>query len=92
MALYLSAAGIEKRRFVGTNAWFFLIVNLVKVPFSVSLGLIGRPDVVRAGWLAPVIVLGGWVGWHAVGRISQRRFDTAVLVASAVAALALVVR
>ena len=92
MALYLSAAGIEKRRFVGTNAWFFLIVNLVKVPFSVSLGLIGRPDVVRAGWLAPVIVLGGWLGWHAVGRISQRRFDTAVLLASAVAALALLVR
>ena len=37
MTLYLSASGIEKRRFVGTNAWFFLIVNLTKVPFSVGL-------------------------------------------------------
>ena len=32
MTLYLSASGIDKRRFVGTNAWFFLIVNATKVP------------------------------------------------------------
>ena len=39
MTLYLSASGIDKKRFVGTNAWFFLIVNLAKVPFSIALGL-----------------------------------------------------
>ncbi len=92
MALYLSAAGIDKRRFVGTNAWFFLIVNLAKVPLSVSLGLIGGADVRRAVLLAPLVVVGGWVGWHVVGLISQARFDRAVLLASAVAAVALIVR
>ena len=48
MTLYLSASGIEKRRFIGTNAWFFLIVNLVKVPFSVGLGLMHWADLGRA--------------------------------------------
>ncbi len=89
MTLYLSASGIDKRRFVGTNAWFFLIVNLAKVPFSVALGLMHWQDVGRAGLLAPVVLAGGLVGYATVRRISQRGFDVAVLAASAVAAGAL---
>ena len=92
MTLYLSATGIDKRRFVGTNAWFFLIVNLAKVPFSIGLGLLHWGDVGRAAALAPVILLGGLLGFATVQRISQRRFDLAVLAASAVSALALLVR
>ncbi len=89
MTLYLSASGIEKRRFIGTNAWFFLIVNLVKVPFSVGLGLMHWGDVGRGGLLAPLILLGGIIGYATARRISQRRFDVAVLLASGVAATAL---
>jgi uncharacterized membrane protein YfcA len=89
MTLYLMASGVEKRRFIGTNAWFFLIVNLVKVPFSVGLGLMHWPDLARAGLLAPLILLGGVLGYTTVRRISQRRFDVAVLLASTIAAIAL---
>ena len=89
MTLYLSASGIDKRRFVGTSAWFFLIVNLCKVPFSVGLGLLHTDDVVRAGLLAPVVLVGALVGYAVVRRISQRTFDVAVLLASALAAAAL---
>ena len=89
MTLYLSASGIDKRRFVGTNAWFFLIVNLVKVPFSMALGLMHPVDAVRALALAPLVLVGGLLGYATVQRISQRRFDLAVLAASALAAGAL---
>jgi uncharacterized membrane protein YfcA len=92
MTLYLSAAGIDKRRFVGTNAWFFLIVNLSKLPFSIGLGLMHWRDGGRALALAPVVLAGGLLGYATVRRISQARFDVAVLVASAVAAGALLVR
>ncbi len=91
MTLYLSASGIEKRRFIGTNAWFFLIVNLVKVPFSLGLGLMHWEDLSRGGLLAPLILAGGILGYVTVHRFSQRRFDIAVLLASAVAAIALLV-
>ncbi|MBM6406002.1 sulfite exporter TauE/SafE family protein [Phycicoccus sp. CSK15P-2] len=91
MTLYLSAAGIDKLRFVGTNAWFFLVVNLVKVPFSVGLGLLHWADAGRAALLAPLVVVGGLLGTATVRRISQRGFDVAVLVVSGLAALALFV-
>ena len=92
MTLYLSASGIDKRRFVGTNAWFFLIVNATKVPFSVGLGLMHWSDAGRALALAPAVLLGGLLGYATIKRISQARFDVAVLAASAVAAAALLVR
>lgn len=89
MTLYLSAAGIDKRRFVGTSAWFFLIVNLVKVPFSIGLGLLHGDDVVRAVALSPAVLAGALLGYATVRVISQRGFDVAVLLASALAAGAL---
>lgn len=92
MTLYLSASGIDKRRFVGTNAWFFLIVNLAKLPFSIGLGLLHWRDVGRAGLLAPVILLGTWIGYWSIKRMSQGTFDVAVLLASAVAGVGLLLR
>lgn len=89
MTLYLSAAGIEKRRFVGTSAWFFLIVNLAKVPFSIGLELMHPVDVTRALVLSPAVLAGGLLGYATVRLISQRTFDVAVLLASALAAGAL---
>ena len=40
MALYLLRMRVGTLAFLGTSAWFFLSVNLLKVPFSVGLGLI----------------------------------------------------
>ncbi|MEY2789270.1 MAG: hypothetical protein RLZZ34_2413, partial [Verrucomicrobiota bacterium] len=40
MALYLVAVSLPKNVFVGTSAWFFLLINLFKIPFSLQLGLI----------------------------------------------------
>ena len=92
MTLYLVAQGVEKLRFLGTSAVFFLVVNLCKLPFSFGLGLFGPHTVRRTLLLAPFVLMGAWAGLHTVQRLSQRRFDQAVLAASAVAALALIVR
>jgi uncharacterized membrane protein YfcA len=92
MTLYLIARGVEKRRFLGTGAFFFFGVNLCKVPFSASLGLFHTATLTLALILAPLVLIGGWAGLHVARRISQARFEQAVLGASVLAALALVAR
>ncbi|GII42078.1 sulfite exporter TauE/SafE family protein [Planotetraspora phitsanulokensis] len=92
MTLYLVARGVEKRRFLGTGAFFFFGVNVCKVPFSASLGLFHTATLTLALALAPLVVIGGWAGLHVARRISQARFEQAVLGASVLAALALVAR
>ncbi|MBT0770129.1 sulfite exporter TauE/SafE family protein [Kineosporia sp. J2-2] len=90
MTLYLVARGLDKRRFLGTSAWFFAGVNLCKVPFAAGLGLFDTTMVLRGLALAPVVVLGALIGVKVVNRLEQRVFDRVVLVASGVSALALI--
>jgi uncharacterized membrane protein YfcA len=90
--LYLVAQGVEKMRFLGTNALLFFGVNLCKLPFSYGLGLFGPGTVRRTLLLVPFVLVGTWAGLHTVRRLSQEWFDHFVLLASAVAAVALIVR
>lgn len=92
MALYLTAQGVEKKRFLGTGACFFLGVNLCKVPFSAGLGLFGAGTLTRTLALAPLVLVGAWGGLHAARRLSQSAFDQAVLAATAISAVVLIVR
>lgn len=90
MTLLFVAKGVEKSRFIGSIAWFFLGVNLAKVPFSVGLGLMQWDDVWRAVIVFPLVVLGGFAGRALVRRLAQHQFEIAVLLGSAIAALVLV--
>jgi uncharacterized membrane protein YfcA len=92
MTLYLVAQGVDKRRFLGTAAWFFFGVNLSKLPFSVGLGLIHTDMLLSTAILAPAVLLGGVVGLLVVTRLRQGSFDAAVLLASLVSAGALLIR
>jgi uncharacterized protein len=92
MTLYLVAQGVEKRRFLGTSALFFFGVNLCKVPFSLGLGLFTAETFWRVTLLVPLVLVGAWVGLQTARRLSQSRFDQAVLAATVVSAIALVVR
>ena len=54
MVLYLLAMRLPKLEFVGTTAWFFMLINLFKVPFSADLGLINpRHSASTWRWLPP---------------------------------------
>ena len=56
MLLYLLAVGLPKLTFIGTGAWFFMLVNAFKVPFSLKLGLITTNSlIVDAILLVPMI-------------------------------------
>jgi uncharacterized membrane protein YfcA len=92
MTLYLVARGVEKRRFLGTSALFFFGVNVCKLPFSAGLGLFDGDTVRRTVVLVPFVLVGSWVGLRTARSLSQSRFDQAVLAATVVSAVALVVR
>ena len=89
MALYLLAVALPKNEFVGTGAWFFLLINLLKIPFSAQLGLITRDTLLFNLVLVPVILAGLLAGRRVVARLPQKAFDLLVLAFAVVAALKL---
>jgi uncharacterized protein len=89
MALYFLAIQLPKMEFVGTAAWFFLIINVIKVPFSIQLGLIDGSTLLFNLVIAPMIYVGLLSGRWLVKQIPQKLFDSLLLVFAAVAALKL---
>lgn len=86
MTLYLLAAGLPKWQFVGTAAFFFLAVNLVKVPFSLGLGLINSQSCALDLLLFPAVALGVVLGRKMIALASQKLFENLVLIFAALAA------
>lgn len=89
MALYLLFVGLDVRKFVGTTAWFFFIVNVAKLPFSAGLGLITADTLRLNATLAPMILIGAAGGTALIRRVSQQGFEWAVLVAAGLSSLLL---
>jgi uncharacterized membrane protein YfcA len=87
MGLYLLAVALPKEVFVGTAAWFFLLINLFKVPFSAQLGLINGGSLALNALLVPMVVAGLFIGKATIAKLPQRLFDT-LIIAFALAAAA----
>ncbi|MFJ9723862.1 sulfite exporter TauE/SafE family protein [Streptomyces sp. NPDC101209] len=92
MSMYLLSAGFRKLGFLGTSAFFFLIVNVSKVPFSAGLGLIDGRSLLLDAALAVFVVPGALFGKWAVNRINQKLFEQLVIAATIVGGLQLLLR
>lgn len=86
MLVYFLSLRLEKNRFIGTMAWYFLVLNVLKVPFSMQLGFITFESFVFNLELAPAILVGGMAGIWLVKRLSNQRFQVWVQVIAAVGA------
>lgn len=91
VTLYLLACRLPKMLLVGTAAWYFFILNTLKVPFSAGLGLITRDSLNMNLFLAPAVIVGFFVGRWVLGRISQSVFEVLLLVFALVGAIRLIV-
>ena len=91
MAIYLIAMGLQQFDFVGTSAVFFLIVNLVKVPFSVSLGLINPHSLSLNLVLIPGVAAGIFAGRALLAHIPRRAFEILVLFLAGASAIKLMI-
>ena len=91
MNLYLLSQRLPKAEFIATGAWFFLVINLAKLPIYAPLGMITPTSLAFDACLAPLVVLGALTGRRIFERIPQRVFERTVLALAATAALLLFV-
>jgi len=87
MILYLLAMRLPKMEFVGTTAWFFMLLNLFKVPFSVDAGMIDADSFSVTLHLAAFVGLGSVAGRALLPRIDQAWFERIALWLTPMAAI-----
>jgi uncharacterized membrane protein YfcA len=88
--LYALSVSLPKFELVGTGAWFFLIVNLCKLPLSAALGLIDPQTLSLNVLLLPAVFVGIALGRWLTQYVPQRLFDGLLVAFAAVAALRLI--
>lgn len=92
MSLYLLAMRMPKNQFIGTAAWFFLVINLIKVPFHVFVwDTISVDTFLLDLTLLPVIGLGAFLGLQIVKRIREKAYRYFIIIMTGVAAIAMIV-
>ena len=96
MSIYLISRGMMKQQFMGTWAWFFLIVNSSKLPIFLTMKWRGGPDLLSFDAfqfdlvIIPMVVVGALVGRRVLQLIPQKVFDPVVLGLAGIAAIRLV--
>jgi hypothetical protein len=89
MVIYLLAMKLDKIKFVGTQAWFFFVVNWLKVPFSSNLNMMTFESVKLDLMMLPFVAAGAVIGIYFLKRIPQKAFAAVVQILAAIAAVKL---
>jgi len=88
MSVYLLSMRLPKNAFIGTTAWFFLVVNWFKVPFHVfAWHTIGWNTVYLDLLTLPVIISGAYLGIIIVGKLTDTMYRWFIIAMTVVAAI-----
>ena len=91
MTLYLVKMRVSMLAFMGTSAWFFFMLNVLKVPFVVGLDLLTWDSLLVSARFAPAMLVGGLVGAFVFRKMNPKVFTAVALTLSALAALWLII-
>lgn len=86
VTLYLLQEKLVRQILVGTQVFYFLLVNSAKVPTYVALGYINASTLRDSIWFVPLIPLGTVAGAWMNKRVPEKPFAAILYVAAAVTA------
>jgi len=90
MALYLLSVRLPKNNFIGTGAWFFMIINISKVPLHIwSWETITAQSFKLNLLMIPAIAVGAILGIFLVKFIPEKAYRVFILVTTLLSALLL---
>jgi uncharacterized protein len=90
MSVYLLSMHLPKNHYIGTGAWFFLIINVFKIPFHYYFwDTINTDTLVFNAGMIPVIAIGGLIGILIVRKFPERAYRLLIILTTGISALLL---
>ncbi|MCU1439133.1 MAG: sulfite exporter TauE/SafE family protein [Rhodoglobus sp.] len=87
MSIYFLASGFSVAALLGTSAWYYFVINLSKLPFSIALGLVTPSGLLIDLMLLPALAVGAIVGRVASRRINRQWFELVIYIITFASAL-----
>ncbi len=93
MAIYFLTMRLPKNAFIGTAAWFFLVINWFKIPFHIfSWKTINWNTFLLDITMLPFIALGAFLGIVSVRKMEDRAYRWFIIGMTMVAAVFMIIR
>ncbi|MFD2788432.1 hypothetical protein KCTC52924_01435 [Arenibacter antarcticus] len=91
--IYFLAMRLPKNEFIGTAAWLFFIINIIKLPFHIFIWKTITPDTLLINLkLIPGILLGFFIGVRLVKIIKDQFYRKMILILTAIGGLLILLR
>jgi uncharacterized protein len=91
-AIYLLAMHLPKNSYIGTGAWFFLIINITKFPLHIFIWETIEWETIKLDLiLIPGIAAGAAAGIWLVKKIPDKTYRSFVIIVTALSALLLLI-
>ncbi|MDP5056197.1 MAG: sulfite exporter TauE/SafE family protein, partial [Marinomonas hwangdonensis] len=75
--------------YVSTRAWAFFIINVVKLPFYIGLGLLSLETTQASLYALPGLMVGSFIGYHFLKKVNPVQFKWMIRIMSMIAAVKL---
>lgn len=90
--MFFLATRLPKNEIIGTSAWLFFIINLIKVPIHIwSWETINMDSLQSSLLIMPSLFLGFWLGMRVVGLFSEQFYRYFLFAATAIGAIMIVI-
>ena len=91
-AIYLLAIRLNKQNYLGTTAWFFLVINLIKLPLQIFVWHnISVTTAILAISALPAIFIGTRIGIWVIRKLPEKAFRYMVITMTAVVAVRMLI-
>lgn len=92
MSVYLLSMRKDKMEYIGINAWFFLVINLLKIPLQAFVwNNISRQSLELNLLMLPVIGVGALIGIRIIRMFPERTFRIFVQVVTIISVLMMII-
>jgi uncharacterized membrane protein YfcA len=82
--------GFKKNNFLGTNAWFFFIINVFKMPLQIFFWHnISMNTLILTSCVIPAIAIGAIIGAIVIKRLKEKSFRYIIIGMTFLAAIRL---
>ncbi|WP_040756561.1 sulfite exporter TauE/SafE family protein [Winogradskyella psychrotolerans] len=83
--IYFLTMRFQKNEFIGTAAWLFFIINIIKLPFHIFIWeTVSIESLVLNSVLIPAVIIGFLLGAYIVKLISNVNYRRFILIATAI--------
>ena len=92
LSVYLLSMRKDKMEYIGINAWFFLVVNLLKIPLQIFVWEnISVSTFTLDLLMLPIIAIGAWMGIAIVKLFPEKAFRTFIQVTTILSVIVMLI-